>query len=131
MLNNSSHAKGFTLIEVMIALMIFAVIAVSVGRSASIYINNSARLELKTEALNVAEYELNRLMVEGGFLPIKNSNYEVESGNRHWKINQKVSATADANMRRIDLTVMEKGELFGKDYPVITLSGFVGRNSGN
>jgi hypothetical protein len=70
-------------------------------------------------------------MVEGGFLPIKNSNYEVESGNRHWKINQKVSATADANMRRIDLTVMEKGELFGKDYPVITLSGFVGRNSGN
>jgi general secretion pathway protein I len=121
---------GFTLIEVMIALIIFSVIAVSVGRSASIYINNAARLELKTEALFIAEQELNKITLEKGFLPIKNSNYDLESGSRHWMINQKVSATEDVNMRRVDLTVSEKGELFGKDYPIITLTGFVGKNSG-
>lgn len=121
---------GFTLIEVMIALIIFSVIAVSVGRSASIYINNAARLELKTEALFIAEQELNKITLEKGFLPIKNSNYDLKSGSRHWMINQKVSATEDVNMRRVDLTVSEKGDLFGKDYPIITLTGFVGKNSG-
>jgi len=120
---------GFTLIEVMIALIIFSVIAVSVGRSASIYISNAARLELKTEALMVAEQELNRITLEDGFLPVKNTNYNLELGNRSWQINQKVSTTDNANMRRVDLTVSEKAELFGKDYPIITLSGFVGKNS--
>ncbi len=121
--------RGFTLIEVMIALLIFAVIAVSVGRSASIYINNAARLELKTEALIVAEQELNQLILTGGFLPVKSTNYDLELGVRNWMINQTVTATSDVNMRRVDLTVAEKGELFGKDYPIITLSGFIGRNS--
>ena len=122
--------RAFTLIEVMIALIIFSTVAVAVGRSASIYINNAARLELKTEALIVAEQELNKVVIEGGFMPIKNTNYDLKLGGREWKINHKVSATQDANMRRIDLTVSEKGELFGSDYPIITLTGFVGKHSG-
>ena len=122
--------KAFTLIEVMIALIIFSVIAVSVGRSASIYISNAARLELKTEALMVAEQELNRILIEDGFVPVKNSNYDLDLGNRNWRINQKVTATEDPNMRRIDITVSEKGELFGPEYSIITLTGFAGKNSG-
>ncbi|GAA3920150.1 type II secretion system minor pseudopilin GspI [Litoribacillus peritrichatus] len=128
--NPMRHTLGFTLIEVMIALIIFSVVAVSVGRSASIYINNAARLELKTEALIVAEQELNKLILTGGFLPIKNTNYDLEIGEKTWVVNQKVSATEDVNMRRVELSVSEKGGLFGQDHSIINLSGFVGRNSG-
>ncbi|GLQ31834.1 type II secretion system minor pseudopilin GspI [Litoribrevibacter albus] len=121
---------GFTLIEVMIALMIFAVIAVSVGRSASIYINNAARLELKTKALLIAEQELNAFVLEPGFPASKTTTYDIDVGDKTWAITRKVSANPrTANFfKLIELSVAEKGTTFGKDYPIVTLTGFKGKN---
>jgi general secretion pathway protein I len=120
--------KGFTLIEVMIALTIFAVIAVSVGRSASIYIKNAARLELKTQALNIAEYELSQVLIEDQFLPAKTTKRDIEIQEREWVITQKVTILPNPNMQQVDISVSEKGDTFGEDYSIVTISGFIGRN---
>lgn len=127
--HSSSHSRGFTLIEVMIALIIFSVIAVSVGRSASIYINNAARLNLKTEALMIAEQELNAFILEPDFPASKTTTYDLELGDKTWSITRKVTSLAKITyIKQIEISVAEKGELFGKDYPIITLTGHKGKN---
>lgn len=127
-ITSTSAFRGFTLIEVMIALIIFSVIAVSVGRSASIYINNAARLNLKTEALVIAEQEMNTFIMEPGFPASKTTTYDLEMGEKTWSITRKVTSLAAITyIKEIEISVAEKGELFGKDYPVITLKGYKGK----
>ena len=130
MMNNRTKPdnRGFTLIEVMIALTIFAVIAISVGRSSSIYIKNSARLELKIQALNIAEQELSQVLIAGQFLPPRTTKREIEIQDRSWNVNQKVSITQDPNMQQVDISISEKSDIFGEDYSIITLTGFLGKN---
>lgn len=85
---------GFTLLEVMIAITIFAMLATTVSQVASVTVDNQIHLEKKMLAAWIAENKL----IEMRFLPwgdIKKGTDEVKMSNREWLIKTTVSIKKD------------------------------------
>lgn len=58
------RARGFTLLEVLVALAIFAMVAASVLSASARSLQNASRLEDKTLAMWIADNRLNELQLE-------------------------------------------------------------------
>lgn len=118
-----SNTRGFTLLEVMIALSIFAVMAATISRTASQNADTVLYLEEKTLASFVAENRLNQLKVSG-YPAATQTKDEVEMANREWHITTKVEDTPLPNFRRIEVQV---AKLTDKETPLVNLTGFMGK----
>lgn len=122
---NHTHrpkTTGFTLIEVMIALSIFAVMAATISRTASQNTDITLYLEEKTLASFVAENHLNKLKLTGYPAATQTKSSEEMAG-REWHIMTKVENTQLPNFRRIDVQVAKESD---KENPLVTLTGFMG-----
>jgi general secretion pathway protein I len=75
--------KGFTLLEVMIALTIFALIATTLSQAASITVDNQIHIERKLLATWIAENQIIELR-SVSFNNISTSKKEVEFADRQW-----------------------------------------------
>lgn len=123
---NHTHrpkTTGFTLIEVMIALSIFAVMAATISRTASQNTDITLYLEEKTLASFVAENHLNKLKLTGYPAATQTKSSEEMAG-REWHIMTKVENTQLPNFRRIDVQVAKESD---KENPLVTLTGFMGK----
>lgn len=118
-----TRIKGFTLIEVMIALSIFAVMAAAISRTASQNADTVLYLEEKTLASFVAENRLNQLKLTG--YPAATQTKDDETmAEREWHIVTKVEDTPLPNFRRIEIQV---SKLSDKENPLVSLTGFMGK----
>ena len=122
-MNTKSTAKGFTLIEVMIALSIFAVMAAAISRTASQNADITLYLEEKTLASFVAENELNKLKIKG-YPPAIQRKDSTEMAGREWHVTTKVEDTQLPNFRRIEVQV---AKITDKENPLVSLTGFMGK----
>ncbi len=82
--------NGFTLLEVMIALTIFALIATTLSQAASITVDNQIHIERKLLATWIAENQIIELR-SISFNNITTSKKEIEFANRKWIINTLVA----------------------------------------
>lgn len=114
--------KGFTLIEVMIALSIFAVMAAAISRTASQNTDVVLYLEEKTLASFVAENRLNKIKLSG-YPAITTTKDNEEMANRQWHVITTVTETPFPNFRRIEVSVSKETD---KESPLINLTGFMG-----
>ncbi|OUS41403.1 type II secretion system protein GspI [Oleispira antarctica] len=122
-LSSKQSALGFTLIEVMISLSIFAVMAAAISRTASQNADTTLYLEEKTLASFVAENRLNKLKLSG-YPAATQTKDSVEMAGREWHITTKVENTQLPNFRRIDVQV---AKMVDKENPLINLTGFMGK----
>lgn len=118
-----STSFGFTLIEVMIALSIFAVMAAAISRTASQNADTTLYLEEKTLASFVAENRLNKLKLAGFPATAQRKDTEEMAG-REWHITTKVEETQLPNFRRIEIKVAKN---IDKENPLVNLTGFMGK----
>lgn len=122
-----NHSKfqntGFTLIEVMIALSIFAVMAAAISRTASQNADTVLYLEEKTLASFVAENRLNQIKLTG-FPAATQTKDDTEMANREWHITTKVEETPLPNFRRIEIKVAKMSD---KESSLVSLTGFMGK----
>lgn len=118
-----TFAYGFTLIEVMISLSIFAVMAATISRTASQNADITLYLEEKTLASFVAENRLNKLKLTGYPAATQTKDSEEMAG-REWSIVTKVEDTQLPNFRRIDIQVAKESD---KENPLVSLTGFMGK----
>ena len=121
-MKKNKSQKGFTLLEVMIALFIVAVALGGVIKVMTNATSNASRLTSKTFAQWVALNQMAelRLMQEW---PKGESKGEQEMAGRKWKWVQKVIATEDKNIKRIELSVWSENESDGNPY--VTIVGFL------
>jgi general secretion pathway protein I len=125
----SSRNRGFTLVEIMISLAIFAVVSASLVRNASMTVHQNSMVQDRTLAWWVAENRLNELR----FLPREDKNFpsigtdrvSVRMAQRDWELRVQVTQTENVNMRRIEITVYKDDE---PDAPLISLSSFIGKH---
>lgn len=115
--------RGFTLIEVMIALSIFAVMAAAISRTASQNADTVLYLEEKTLASFVAENRLNKIKLTG-FPAATQTKDDVEMASREWHITTIVEETPLPNFRRIEVKV---AKMTNKESPLVSLTGFMGK----
>jgi general secretion pathway protein I len=122
-MSSRSRTLGFTLIEVMISLSIFAVMAAAISRTASQNADITLYLEEKTLASFVAENRLNKLKLSGYPAATQTKDSEEMAG-REWHITTKVIDTQLPNFRRIDVQVAKNTD---KENPLVNLTGFMGK----
>ncbi|ARD29129.1 type II secretion system protein GspI [Acinetobacter lactucae] len=97
-------SKGFTLLEVMVALAIFAVAAVALTKVAMQYTQSTSNAILRTKAqfvaLNeVALMEINQEWLEG------TQSKQVTSQGETWQIDKSAQSTISPNVQKVDLQI--------------------------
>ena len=124
------RARGFTLLEVLVALAIFAVVAASVLSASARSLKTAARLEDKTFASWLADNRLQEMQLADTPPGEGREQGEETYAGRRWLWESDVQATSEPEMLRITIRVAPRPErgLAGKveDNALVTLSGFVG-----
>ncbi|MBL4621385.1 MAG: type II secretion system minor pseudopilin GspI [Immundisolibacteraceae bacterium] len=113
--------RGFTLIEVLIALLIVALAMTAGYRAIASGSNNQRHLEQRTLAGWVAENEMVKLQLGTVQPHIGITTGQQMMGGRNWLWQRVISVAADTALRRVSLSVTAEGN----DGPSATLVAFV------
>jgi general secretion pathway protein I len=124
-----TNARGFTLIEVMAALVIVSLGMLAVIQAVSETANNNAYLRQKAIAHWVAMNRVTEMRLAPQAPPTGESSGEVEMGGQRWRWSAQVTQTAVTTMHRIDVGVAAlsdaKATLDNPDQLVV-ITGFYG-----
>lgn len=114
-------ARGFTLIEVIIAVAVLAAAMGAIISGMARYADNAAYLREKTVALWVAHNRLSELQLEPGWPDTGKSDGVVEMAGVEWRWFMTVLETPDDKVRRVDIRVQQNK----KDNDAASLSSFL------
>ncbi|MFW1825199.1 type II secretion system minor pseudopilin GspI, partial [Acinetobacter baumannii] len=95
---------GFTLLEVMVALAIFAVAAVALTKVAMQYTQSTSNAILRTKAQFVAMNEVAMMEINQEWLQ-GNQSKQVTSQGETWQIDKSAQSTISPNVQKIELQV--------------------------
>lgn len=118
--------QGFTLIEVLVALLVFSLIASTAAHVGSQYISSYERIRNKTLASWIADNRINEIRLEEKLPQITENSRDIDYGPFRWRVTTKVQGTSEPSMRRIEVTAARYRNGQSDPVPVHTLSAFVG-----
>lgn len=121
---NGKRQHGFTILELLIALAIFAMAGVSVMQAANNHIRTLTMIEDITLAGFVAENELQLAKLDPKWPPELRREGEAEMGQKHWVWVIESVETLDPEFRMLRIKVASKD---APENPVTTLQTFVGK----
>jgi general secretion pathway protein I len=119
-------ARGFTLIEVLVALAIIAFGLIAVFGQLNQSATAAARLRDKTFAHWVAMNRIAELRLAGGFPPVGTQSDDLEMANLRWHYEIRISKTDDDSLRRADVSVALSDQ---QQRPLATAVGFLAEPS--
>lgn len=120
------RARGFTLLEVLIALAILALSAAAVLRQTQLEVQQQQTLELKSYALWVADDVLTLVMAQSQWPPLGRVEQEQTREGQSWRVITEVQTTPDPLLRKIEVSIAP-AELGDSAPPLITLTAYRGR----
>ena len=97
--------KGLTLLEVMVALAIFAITGTAVMKAASDHLSAVSQIEEITFATWVANNRLTQVNIHSPWPPTNNQKGSVEMADRTWYWQQTVLKTNDDGLRAVEVSV--------------------------
>ena len=102
---DSVEPRGFTLIEVLVALIVVSLGMLAVIQTVGQTANNSTYMRDKTVAHWIAMNQLTEVRLQPNAPPIDKSSDEVEMAGRDWRWTMEVKQTPVETIRRIDIRV--------------------------
>ena len=120
---SASSSKGFTLIEVMVALLIIAVSLSGAVKVMSNGAHNASLLSQKTFAQWVGLNQLTAVKLKGTWLKTGESKGTVDMAHQKWQWVQKVIKTEIDNVNRLEVSVYSMPRSRG-DNPQAAVVGF-------
>ena len=122
-----SRYSGFTLVEVMVALVVFAVVSVALVQNASVSIRQTGMIQDRTIAWWLAENEMTSLRLlekaEENYPGTGVSREIVNIGDTAWEIETSIDSTENDYVRRIVINVHKES----REDSSAELVGFLGR----
>lgn len=112
-------ARGMTLLEVLVALAIFATAAISVIRAVSQHINTLGYLEEKTFASMVVDNQMAMVMLHPDKLKAQKGEQEMAGRTWYWKVTP--LKTADSLLKAFEVSVSTSKNAS----PVVTVQSYV------
>lgn len=112
---------GFTLLEVLVALVVVAVAVAALGRAGSQVLDSQAELERRTWALWVADNALAELQLEVGVSTGQRQG-STGMGERTWYWEMLIEPAPGGELLRVDVAVYDAPQ---RDAPVIMHTGFL------
>lgn len=119
-------AKGFTLLEVMIALGIFSICAAILLKQSGLSARQSAYLAHKTQATWIAENTLAELRLQPLWPSTGQQTRTLLQGQREWTVKVTTSETSNPDMRRVLVNVRLAAASDALDSGT-SLTGYIGR----
>ncbi|MCO1335125.1 type II secretion system minor pseudopilin GspI [Microbulbifer sp. OS29] len=114
------NQRGFTLVEVLIALVIFGVIASSVLQTMQRSARQQRVMEDRLAANWVAQQVLSQVRVQTPWPPVGEQKNQATFGGFVWEVTARVESTSNERLRHI---VIEVGHL-DAEYPTRTLDAW-------
>jgi len=105
-----ASARGFTLLEVLVALTIIAVALTAALRGAMALTSNAQDVNLKLYAILTAENQLLELRFGRAQVSVGESRYDCEQGGVVFLCSQSVTPTPNPFFRRVEVRVATTGE---------------------
>lgn len=96
--------RGFTLIEVMVALAILAVVAVAASRASSAYLSSVDVLKTRTLAHFVAQNAAADLRIQQTWLTA-NRTQTINAQGRDWQVLMSVAVTLSPALKEVNISV--------------------------
>ncbi len=119
-----SRQRGFTLLEVIVALAVIAFALSAAVSAVSGNTRNAAGLQQRTYAHWVAMNQMAELHASRQWPSTRTTRGSSLMVRHEWYWSMNVSATPDKNVRRVDISVRADEDA---ESPLVTLTGFVGR----
>ena len=116
------QSRGFTLLEVMVALAIVALSLTAVAASMNQMIGAATAMQERTYASWIAQNKIAEMRLANVMPEVDTTSGEVEFANTRWVWRAVVSETGIENFRRIDVTVSDEDD----NYEIRTVTGFIG-----
>lgn len=114
--------SGFTLIEVMVALVIVSLALAGVAASMGQMIDTANTMRDRTFASWIAQNTIAELRLAGAMPEVGESSGDVDYANTTWTWTANVSETGVENLMKVEVTV----SYAGFDDPVRQVTGFIG-----
>ena len=97
--------RGFTLLEVLIALAILAISSLAILGQAGQSLSQLQQLQLQTHANAVAENQMSALQIMPDWPSLGMSSQLVTLADQQWQVNTDVTTTSEPWLRKIEITV--------------------------
>ncbi len=123
---NPCHCRGFTLLEVLVALVIIGLGMMAVFGQLNQSLIAVSTIRDKTFANWVAMNRIAELRLSGEFPKVGEQRDEVEMAGMRWRYRMKVSDVGVDGFRRIDISVSQADD---PERELVTLAGFLARPS--
>ena len=122
---------GFTLVEIIVALGVFALVSMAVYSRIGEVVAGTRALEMRTLATWVARDHLTRLRLElrGSDEPpaAGTDRAIVRMADRDWRLRTEIRTTSDPGLRRVEIEVLAGADEGDAETVHAVLTGFLGR----
>ncbi len=117
-----SQLRGFTLIEVMVALAIAALALSAVTAAISQMVDAATTIQQRTYASWIAQNKIAEMRLENIVPDVSTSSGEVRYAGTDWEWRSTISETGVENLFRLEVEIF----LAGSDHVLRTVTGFIG-----